>query len=96
LKLIEEEDFTVKDWDTGESWSITDKEEAVAYLDYLEDQDGINHIHRRACHNLNAFNFESKRVREEIENGELESFILGRMKSTVYRKRFDYAIEQKH
>ena len=47
LRLITEEGFAVKDWDNGETWSICDEHSALSYLDYLEDRDGVNHIHRR-------------------------------------------------
>ena len=95
LRLITEEEFAVKDWDEGKAWSLRDERDALSYLDYLEDRDGINHVHRRACHNLYSFNFEARRVREEKRAGTLEKFIYSRMKSTVYRKAFEYAIEEK-
>lgn len=96
LRLIQDEGFAVKDWDPGGGdWPITDEREALAYLDYLEDQDGINHVHHRACHNLYAFNFEAGRVRQAMATGTLETFIQGRMKSTVYRRRFEYAVRKK-
>ena len=77
-------------------WEIHDKAEALSYLDYLEHREGEKHIHRRACHNLYAFNFEAKRVRQEKKKGvrAFETFIEGRMKSPVYRKTFAYAIEK--
>jgi queuine/archaeosine tRNA-ribosyltransferase len=95
LRLIEEEGFAVKDWDTGALRPISNEFEALAYLDYLQDQDGVNHIHRRACHNLYAFHFEAGRVRQEMAADRLELFIQGRMKSTIYRKRFEYAVIKK-
>ena len=94
LRLIQEEKFAVKNWDTGEKWSISNEKDALAYIDHLEDRDGINHIHRRACHNLYTFNFEASRVRQEKKAGKLETFIDSRMKNTVYRKAFEYATEQ--
>lgn len=96
LELIDDEGFAVKDWDKEENWLISDKQDALAYLNYLEHRDGEKHIHRRACHNLYAFNFEAKRVREEKKKGirAFETFIHGRMKSPVYRKTFEYAIEK--
>ena len=95
LKLIQEEGFAVKDWDTGDDWPISDEQEVLTYLDYLEDQDGKNNIHRRACHNLYAFNFEARRVRQVLADSTLEVFIEGRMRSTVYRKRFEYTVRKK-
>jgi queuine/archaeosine tRNA-ribosyltransferase len=95
LQLIKEENFVVRDWDTGVPWPISDGNEALAYLDYLEDRDGINHIHRRACHNLYAFNFEAGRVREVMAEGEVETFIQSRMQSTQYRRAFEYAVNRK-
>lgn len=96
LELIDDEGFTVKDWDKKKDWEIRDKGDALSYLDYLEHRDGEKHIHRRACHNLYAFNFEAKRVREEKKKGirAFETFIQGRMKSPVYQKTFEYAIEK--
>lgn len=91
LRLITEEGFRVKDWDVGETWSIRDERDALSYLNYLEDNDGINHVHRRACHNLYAFNFEANQVRKKKRTDTLETFIDSRMKSTVYRKAFEYA-----
>jgi tRNA-guanine family transglycosylase len=95
LQLIQDEGFAVKDWDTGGDWPVTDEREALAYLDYLEDRDGINNVHRRACHNLCTFNFEVGRVRQALTFGTLETFIQGRMQSTVYRRRFEYAVRKK-
>ena len=96
LELKNKEGFAVKDWDEKESWEIRDKSDALSYLNYLEHQDGEKHIHRRACHNLYTFNFEAKRVRQEKKKGvrALETFIEGRMKSPVYQKIFEYAIEK--
>ena len=96
LELIEEEEFAVKDWDKKKDWEIHNKDDALSYLDYLEHRDGEKHIHRRACHNLYAFNFEAKRVREEKKEGAkaLEIFIESRMKSPVYKKIFEYATEK--
>ena len=94
LQLITKEGFAIKDWDTENAWHIRDEAEALFYLDYLEDRDGINHIHRRACHNLYAFNFEACRAREAKKAGELKAFIASRLKSTVYRKAFEYAVKQ--
>ena len=95
LRLTNEEGFTTKNWDTEEIWPICDEQDALSYLDYLEDRNGVNHVHRRACHNLYAFNFEASRVRQEKRTDSLETFIRSRMKSTVYRKVFDYAIDKK-
>ena len=96
LELIDDEGFAVKDWDKKKDWEIHNKGDALSYLDYLEHRDGEKHIHRRACHNLYAFNFEAKRVREEKKKGirAFETFIQGRMKSPVYQKIFEYAIEK--
>ena len=94
LQLIDEEGFTVKNWDNGEDWQIRDEADAFSYLEHLQDDDGINHVHRRACHNLFTFNFEASRVRQENKANNLENFIKRRMKSTVYRKAFEYAVNQ--
>ena len=98
LELKNKEGFVVKDWDKENEendWDIHDKDDALSYLDYLEHQEGERNLHRRACHNLYAFNFEAKRVRQEMKKGmsALENFIKGRMKSPVYQKAFAYAIE---
>ncbi len=98
LQLIEDEGFTVKEWDNedGAVRSIRTKRDALSYIDYLEDHDGENHIHRRACHNLYTFNFEASRVRQEMkkDKSSLETFIESRMKSTVYQKTFEHAVEK--
>lgn len=99
LYLINKEGFVVKDWGKkrGKVRLISNESDALAYLDYLEDQDDQNHIHRRACHNLYAFNFEANRVRQEMKRGmsALETFIESRMKSTIYKRTFEYAIDAK-
>ena len=95
LRLIQEERFIVRDWDTGDKWQIENENEALDYLDYLEDNEGINHIHRRACHNLYSFNFEANRMCQALQMGEVETFIQGRMKSTIYRRAFEYAVTKK-
>ena len=96
LELIDEEGFAVKDWDKKQNWDIRNKSDALSYLDYLEHQEGEKDIHRRACHNLYAFNFEASRVRKKKKDSltALETFIEGRMKSPVYKKAFEYAIEK--
>ena len=94
LNLINNEGFEILDWDTEEPWPIRDESEALPYLNYLEDSDGINNIHRRACHNLYALNFEARRVREENDKGNLEDFIRNRMEKTIYRKVFEDAVEK--
>lgn len=95
LRLIQEEDFVVKDWDTGIPWPIQSETEALTYLAYLEDRNEVNHIHRRASHNLYAFNFEAKRVRQVLTHGDLETFIQKRMHSTIYKRAFEYAINKR-
>ena len=100
LKLKTEENFSVKNWEKGNPWKIDNEEEALSYLDYLEDKEGKkrkNHIHHRACHNLYAFNFEANQVRQKMKKGVsfLESFIESRMKSTVYKKTFEHATHAK-
>ena len=100
LKLKKEENFSVKDWENGDPWKIDSEQEVLSYLDYLEDEEGghrKNHIHRRACHNLYAFNFEANQVRQKMKESvnSLETFIEGRMKSTVYKKTFEHAIQAK-
>jgi queuine/archaeosine tRNA-ribosyltransferase len=92
VQLAQQERFAIKDWETGSRWGIKTEGEALDYLTYLEDAKGTNHVHRRACHNLYAFNFEAGRVRQELATCTLEAFIVKRMKSTVYRRAFDYAV----
>ena len=94
LQLTADEGFSVKNWDVNEDWPIGNLRDALGYLDYLEAREGKTQLHGRACHNLYTFNFEANRVRQEIKAGNLETFIKSRMKSTVYRRTFDYAIEQ--
>ena len=94
VKLCATEGFVVKNWDTSEAWLIPDEKAALKYLDFLMDRNGVNHIHRRACHNLYAFNFEAKRVRQLMNSPriELEEFIQSRLHSTLYKRVFDYAV----
>ncbi|MCZ7545104.1 MAG: queuine tRNA-ribosyltransferase family protein [Anaerolineae bacterium] len=95
LRLVQEEGFAVRDWDKDTPLPVNDMQDALGYLGYLEDRDGINHVHRRACHNLYAFNFEANRVRHEMRAGALEGFIQARMSgSKVYRRVFEYAVAQ--
>ena len=100
LKLKKEENFSVKNWEKGDPWKIDNEQEALSYLDYLEDEEEKirkNHIHRRACHNLYAFNFETNRMRQQQKKGisSVETFIESRLKSTVYKKTFEYATHAK-
>ena len=99
LQLMNDEEFVIKYWDNQpeEIRSICNEQEALVYLDDLEDKDGKNNIHRRACHNLYTFNFEANRVRQEMKQGmsTLETFIESRMKSTIYKRTFEYAIDTK-
>ena len=93
VEIITDEDFSIKDWDNenGKIWTIKCKKDAISYLDYLEDKNSQNHIHRRACHNLYAFNFEAKRVRDEKDN--LESFVGDRLERTIYKRAFEHAVK---
>ena len=93
-RLCQEEGFTVKNWDTGEAWPVANEKDALNYMSFLMDAAGVNHIHRRACHNLHVFNVEAARIRE-LKRGErtlLEEFISRRLRSTLYRQVFDYAM----
>jgi hypothetical protein len=94
VTLCEEEGFTVRNWDTGQKWLVVDERAALKYLDFLIDRNGVNHVHRRACHNLYATNFEAKRVRQLMSSPqiELEKFIQSRLHSTLYKRVFDYAV----
>ena len=94
VTLCEQEGFTVRNWDSGKEWPIADEHVALKYLDFLMDRNGVNHVHRRACHNLYAFNFEAKRVRQLMNSPrvELEKFIQSRLHSTLYKRVFDYAV----
>ena len=94
LQLINEEGFAVKNWGRGTARPICNQRDALAYLDYLEDRGKVNHIHRRACHNLYALNFEAAQVRQKKKANELQRFIQSRMKSTVYKRTFEYAVKQ--
>ena len=96
ITLCSKEKYVVRNWDTKEKWIIEDEKDALKYLDFLMDRKGANNLHRRACHNLYAFNFEAKRVRQIMENKQptdLESFIKSRLHSTLYRRVFDYAMD---
>ncbi len=92
--LCEAEGFVVQNWDTCEAWPVPNEQAALKYLDFLMDRKGVNHIHRRACHNLYAFNFEAKRVRQLIARPrpEFENFIHSRLHSTLYKRVFEYAM----
>jgi queuine/archaeosine tRNA-ribosyltransferase len=94
VSLCKTEGFAVRNWDTGEAWAIPDERSALKYLDFLMDRNGVNNIHRRACHNLYAFNSEAKRVRKLMGHPrtELENFIRSRLHSTLYQRVFDYAM----
>lgn len=94
VTLSEQEGFTVRNWESGEDWPIADERAALKYLDSLMDRSGVNRIHRRACHNLYASNFEAKRIRQLMDGPrvELEKFIQGRLHSTLYKRVFDYAV----
>jgi queuine/archaeosine tRNA-ribosyltransferase len=97
VHLCNTENFTVRHWDTGEAWPIADEKDAFSYLNFLMDRKGVNHVHRRACHNLYAFNFEAERVRQLMARScsELENFISTRLHSTLYKRVFDYATDRR-
>jgi tRNA-guanine family transglycosylase len=95
LRLGENESFTVRDWDTGEPHPVGNEREAFAYLDRLEDRDGDNRVHWRACHNLYSFNFETGQVRRAMEDGSIEILIGSRVERTNYRRAFEYAVQKK-
>ncbi len=95
LHLVEH-NYCVRDWISGEPWIITTHRDALSYVDYLEDQQDLNRVHQRACHNLYSFNFEARSYREELINGNVEDFIRKRVAKTKYSKVFEYAVQQKH
>jgi queuine/archaeosine tRNA-ribosyltransferase len=74
---------------------IRDEKDAIAYTTSLEDVDGVNNVHRRACHNLHTFNFEVQRVQQALLDGSLDNFIHNRVKGTVYIRAFEYAVKQR-
>jgi hypothetical protein len=96
VHLCETESFAVQNWDTGETWPIPSESAALEYLDFLMDRKGVNNIHRRACHNLYTFNFEARCVKQLMAGPrqKLEKFIQSRLHSTLYKRVFDYAMEQ--
>lgn len=95
LRLRENENFTVRNWDTGEPHPVGNEHEAFAYLDRLEDRDGDNRVHWRACHNLYSFNFETSQVRQAVRNGGIEVLIGSRLERTNYRRALEYALQKK-
>jgi len=97
LGLCQREKFAVKNWDTGHLWPIDNRREALKYLDFLMDRDGVNNIHRRACHNLYSMNFEAERVRWVKTHGQsvFEDFVQSRLHSTLYKQVFEHA-KNKH
>ena len=95
LQLVDD-GFCVNGWDTEEAWPISSHADAHKYVDYLEDQDGINQIHARACHNLYSSNFEAEVYRNILAHGNIEDFIRNRVKKTAYSKVFEYAVSQKN
>jgi queuine/archaeosine tRNA-ribosyltransferase len=94
LRLTQDEGYAVREWDTGVAWPIGQESDALKYVRYLEDEEGLNHIHRRACHNLSAFNFEVECVRKKMETGTVETFIQTRVRSTLYLRVFEHAVDR--
>jgi tRNA-guanine family transglycosylase len=94
VELCHEESFIVKNWDTGDDWTINNEKDALSYLNFLQDQKGVNNLHRRACHNLYSFNFEARKVFEMQSKSlaDLERFIQSRLHSTIYKQVFEYAM----
>lgn len=95
VHLCQTEKFTVRDWDTGHIWKIAEERDSLRYMNYLMDANGVNNVHRRACHNLYSFNFEAERVKKLLLKppSTLEDFISSRLHSTQYKKVFDYALD---
>jgi hypothetical protein len=85
LKLHKEECLMVKDWVTGTPIDLRDSKDAAAYTDTLEDSNGVNRIHNRACHNLAMATFESRRASAAAAQGKLVAFISLRHQSGPYR-----------
>ncbi|MBI4671806.1 MAG: hypothetical protein HY741_09090 [Chloroflexi bacterium] len=88
FRLYDEEDFFVKDWETGEILDNPNEDDLDQYIATMTDRKGHRHLHNRACHNLWVFNFEAKRARAEIEKGRFEEFVDSRLKNTKYYKAF--------
>ncbi len=93
--LYEQEEFVLKDWQSGEILRDPNESDLDQYINELTDRRGDRHLHNRACHNLWVFNFEAKRARQEKQHGKFEEFIEGRLKGTKYYDAFVYAKQRK-
>lgn len=94
LRLQREEQFEVKDWESGKCTHLRDEKDAAAYTDLLEDGSRGNRVHWRACHNLAVGTFEARRMTHEIERGTVSEFLLARHKSGPYHKALNDVLDQ--
>lgn len=94
LKLQHEEQFEVKDWESGKCIHLRDIKDATAYTDLLEDGPRGNRVHWRACHNLAVGTFEARRITHEIEKGTVAEFLLARHKNGPYFKALNDVLDQ--
>lgn len=91
FKLYDEENFYVKDWETGATLENPNEDDLDQYIANMTDRKGHRHLHNRACHNLWVFNFEAERARAEIQKGTFDAFVDSRLKDTKYYKAFLHA-----
>lgn len=91
-KLANEENYSAKDWTTGEGLDLTNAAIRRAYVSGLVDLESNEHVHNRACHNLWTFNFEVRAYRDAIQRGTVDEFVASRLKGTRYESAFLHAM----
>ncbi len=91
-KLAHEEDYSAKDWTTGQGLDLTNPVTRRAYVSGLVDLKSNEHVHNRACHNLWTFNFEVRAYRDAILHGTVDEFVASRLKGTRYESAFFHAM----
>ncbi|MCS7272597.1 MAG: queuine tRNA-ribosyltransferase family protein [Fimbriimonadales bacterium] len=83
-RLVNEEGFGVRHWDTGEAFPLDSMSACRAYAEMLIDPQGNAHVHWRACHNLWVYAYEARATRAAIHADCLEAFLQRRLCGTRY------------
>ncbi|MCS6923798.1 MAG: tRNA-guanine transglycosylase [Fimbriimonadales bacterium] len=83
-RLVNDEGFSVRNWDTGEPLPLSSLKACRAYAEQLIDPQGNQQVHWRACHNLWTYAYEARRVREAIHADQLEPLLYARLRGTRY------------
>lgn len=82
--LVNEEGFSVRDWNTGEPLRLDSLDACRTYAEALIDSCSNERVHWRACHNLWSYAYEAQQARAALCANKLDAFLRRRLRHTRY------------